>query len=153
MGRPDARGPLKSKLAKWATFVVGLLVATVAGDTFAAMVNQEPVSTARLFGRGELLVASIGLLIAASADLLFDRMVRGSGRILHGVLLAVLFLVTLSIAVGYGATRVELANQTAAQAAERGAFRAELSFYVLLASVLLSGWGVYLSEEVKRHGS
>lgn len=146
MVQSEIHDPVKSKLAKWVMFVVGLLFATVAGESFAALINQEPLSAARLFGRGELLVASIGLLVAAAADLLFDRLLRGRAQILHAVVLALLFLLILAVAITYGATRVELTGQSLAQTTERGAVRAQLSACALVASIAFSGYGVYLSE-------
>ncbi|HEV2781399.1 MAG TPA: hypothetical protein VGX25_18615 [Actinophytocola sp.] len=83
--------PVKSKLTKWAMFTAGLVLATIVADIFASAVSQEPVSMGQLFGRGELFVVSIGLLVAASADLVFDRLLRGGGRLYHGVVLGFAF--------------------------------------------------------------
>jgi hypothetical protein len=150
MADVDAVSRVKIKLIKWAVFVVGLLVATSAGEVVAALVNQEAVSAGRLFGRGELLIACIGLLIAAMADLLFDPPPLVSPQILlqHRATLAFLVLLLIVVTIGYGATRIEMSVLTAEQASERGSFRAQLTGVMLLFSTASSAYGVYLSEKV-----
>lgn len=155
MSDVDAVSRVKIKLIKWAVFVVGLLVATSAGEAVAALVNQEAVSAGRLFGRGELLIACIGLLIAAMADLMFDPPPRVSPRVLlqHRATLALLILLLIVVTIGYGATRIEMSTLSAEQASERSTFRAQLTGMMLLFSTVISAYGVYLSEKVGTQGA
>ncbi|HEY0636013.1 MAG TPA: hypothetical protein VGD67_00050 [Pseudonocardiaceae bacterium] len=153
----DHRQVVRAKMTKWAMFTVGLVLVTIAADVFSFLANRTPLTLSRLFGRGELFMVSIGLLIAASADLVFDRLVRGGGRIYHGVVLSFCLLM-IPLAVAYGSSKAAaepapLSSAVAGDGAraapdERGREdrRAALSLYVLLGSVVLSGLGVYLSE-------
>lgn len=155
-GTSEEISPTRLKLAKWSIFTFGLILVTALADYISFIVGPNLASAGKLFGRGELLIVSVTVLLAASADLIFDCFVRGRGRIYHGVVLGFSLLMCLPLAVAYGSARAtsfqfeSLPNKTLAAVAEQevlAQYRATASIVVLVVAIALGGLGVYLSEK------
>lgn len=153
---PTGHSPVKVKLAKWFIFTLGLVLATVLADWISYLVGPDSLTPGKMFGRGELLIVSVTVLLAASADLIFDCLLHGRGRIYHGLVLGASLLMCLPLAVAYGSARAasfqfdSLPNKTAEAIAQQEVVaqgRALVSMLVLLIAITLGGVGVFLSEK------
>jgi hypothetical protein len=93
---------VKNKLLKWGLFTIGFVAFTTASDALVVLMSGRAVTADELFGEGELLLVSVGLLVASSGEIIFDRLLRGNGDKYPALLLAFCFLMTVPASVAYG---------------------------------------------------
>jgi hypothetical protein len=77
---------MNDKLLKWGLFTIGMVIFTVISDAAVSWLVGADVTANELLGHGELLLVSVGLLLAASGELIVDRLLKGGGGKYHVVL-------------------------------------------------------------------
>ncbi len=69
----DPSRPTSVKVQKWAVFSIFLAIVGIGSDAIAALMNSTPLSFEGILGKGELYMVSIGMLLSACGELLYDR--------------------------------------------------------------------------------
>jgi len=69
----DPSHPRSTRVQKWIVFSAGLAFFGLLSDVLAGFVLTEGYRPAAVLGRGELYMASVGMLFSASGELLYER--------------------------------------------------------------------------------
>ena len=89
-------------IQKWLTFSVALTTATVISDALVVFLGEGPFTVAQIFSKGELFVASIGMLVSASGELLFDRIRLGGSPTWYLSASSMSFIAAIPMSGAYG---------------------------------------------------
>ena len=81
---------------------VALTAATVVSDALVVFLGKGPFTAASVFSKGELFVASIGMLVSASGELLFDRIRLGGSPTWHLSASSMSFIAAIPLSGAYG---------------------------------------------------
>jgi hypothetical protein len=71
--RRDPSQPWSTRLQKWVVFSAGLALLALFSDVIAGLVLTNGARPVDVLGRGELYMASVGMLFSAAGELLYDR--------------------------------------------------------------------------------
>jgi hypothetical protein len=97
----DPSRAVSVKVQKWAVFSICLATIGIGSDIIATLMADTPLSVRAVLGKGELYMVSIGMLLSACGELLYDRarvsptaaweISTSFGAVIFGVFVAIMY--------------------------------------------------------------
>jgi hypothetical protein len=135
----DPSHPRSTRIQKWVVLSGLLALFGLGSDAFAVLLTEQELTYSGVFGKGELYMASIGMVFAASGEMLYDRTRLAPAGAWQISLSLGAFILTLFFALGYGFAKA--GKSTLQATAQLSLVSLVLAFAVGLVIIILTDLG------------